>query len=191
MSLIRSTRHTDLLHQDNALLIVVDMQEPFLRNIWERERVIAQTILLIEAAKTLRLPIVPTLQYADRMGDIIPEIARAIPRGYTPFDKLTFSAMANEAIASEIHRSGRKQVILCGIETHICIHQTAHDLLAHGIQVHIAADAVSSRTECNWQTGLRRMENSGALISSTEMAIYELLVEAGNHDFREIQKHVK
>jgi nicotinamidase-related amidase len=186
MSLVRSTRHTGLLRTDDTLLVVIDMQEPFLRDIWACGELIHNISVLVQAARILRIPIVPTLQYAKRMGGIIPDIAKHIPSEYVPFDKLYFSAVGDEAISSEIHRSGRKQILLCGVETHVCVSQTALDLLAQGYQVHVAADAVSSRSQHNRDIGLRRMERAGAVISSTEMAIFELLEVAGTPEFREI-----
>lgn len=188
---VRSNRHPEMLRPDDTSLMVIDMQEPFLRGIWERERVVRNVSILIRAAKVLRLPIVPTLQYGERMGDAIDEIARLLPTNCVPFDKISFSCMADEAIASEIARSGRKQVLLCGVETHICVSQTAHDLQAQGFAVHVAADAVSSRSERNWEVGLRRMEHAGIRISSVEMALFELMVEAGTPEFREIVAMVK
>jgi nicotinamidase-related amidase len=187
----RSSRHPALLRAEDTLLIVVDMQEPFLRNIWERDRVVTNVAALVEATRILRVPILPTQQNTEKMGETIPEIAKLLPSLCVPFDKLCFSGLADGAIASEVSRSGRRQILLCGIESHICINQTAHDLLAAGYQVHVAADAVSSRTESNWAVGLRRMERAGALITSTEAAIYELLGEAGTPEFREILQLVK
>jgi len=184
--LARSNRHPSLLRAEDTLLIVVDMQEPFLRHVWERERVVTNVTKLLRAARTLRVPIVPTLQNAEKLGGLLPEIARGLPPQCVPFDKMCFSCLGEGAFVSEVQRSGRKQILLCGVETHICISQTAHDLLAQGYQVHVAADAVSSRTQSNWEIGLRRMECAGALISSMEMAIYELLHEAGTPEFREL-----
>src|ERR1051325_902125 len=103
----RSDRHPSLLRADDCLLIVIDMQEPFLRGIWERERLLKNVSLLISSAKVLRIPIVPTLQNEDKMGGIVPEIAKTIPSQYIPFDKMCFSGQADDAIRSEIHRSGR------------------------------------------------------------------------------------
>jgi nicotinamidase-related amidase len=189
--LIPSTRHPQLLRPDDTLLVVLDMQEPFLKNIWERERVVSNVCRIMDAARILLVPTVPTLQYAERMGSVIPEVSKRLPSHSLPFDKLCFSCMGSDAFQSEVQRSGRKQVLLCGVETHICVSQTAHDLLAQGYQVHVAADAVSSRTEHNWEIGLQRMSRAGVFISSTEMAIYELLYQAGTPEFRQILELVK
>jgi nicotinamidase-related amidase len=180
----RSGRHPSLLRPDDTILIVTDMQEPFLRNIWERENLISNVGALIEAARLMRIPIVVTQQNTPKMGGTIPEISRRMPTDTVPFDKMCFSSVADDAIYSEIHRSGAKQIVICGVETHICVSQTAQDLLARHYQVHIAADAVSSRTQSNWEIGLSRLEKTGVIISSTEMAIFELLGEADTPEFR-------
>lgn len=167
------------------------MQEPFLSSIWERERLVKNVTILLEAARLLRLPIVPTQQNSERMGGSIPEISKRLLSMCVPFDKMCFSCCSDDAFVSEVQRAGRKQVLLCGVETHICIAQTALDLLAHGYQVHVVADAVSSRTQSNWQIGLNRVERAGGILTSTEAAIYELLEEAGTPDFREMLEFLK
>lgn len=187
----RSGRHPSILRQDDTLLVVVDMQEPFLRSIWERERLVKNVTILLEAARLLRLPIVPTEQNADRLGGSIPEVAKRLPSLCVPFQKMSFSCCSDDAFMSEVQRSGHRQVLLCGIEAHICIAQTALDLLANGYQVHVAADAVSSRTQSNWQIGLNRVERAGGILTSTEAAVYELLQEAGTADFREMLEFLK
>jgi nicotinamidase-related amidase len=189
--LFRSTRHTSLLRPDDSMMLVVDMQEPFLRNVWEREHLVRNVGILTEAAKLLRIPLLPTLQNSGRMGGLIPEIANGLPTECVPFDKMCFSCLADDAILSEVQRSSRKQIIVAGVETHICVSQTAHDLLALGYQVHVIADAVSSRRQSDWEIGLSRMERAGAIVSSTETAIYELLGEAGTPEFRAVLALIK
>ena len=183
--------HPNLLHIDRALLVVIDMQEPFLRNIFERERVMKNVSVLIKGARTLRLPIIATTQNAEKMGDVEPEIKRLLPPMLTAYDKMTFSAYGSPAFESEAQRCGRKQAIVCGIESHICVSQTAHDLAASGFQVHVVTDAVSSRTEANWKLGLDKMRQGGVLLSSVEAALYEMLHEAGTPEFRDILQTIK
>jgi nicotinamidase-related amidase len=187
----RSHRHPSLLRSDHALLVVVDMQEPFLRAIWQPEPLLRNVTTLLEAARVLNVPVLATLQNAQRLGGVVEEVGRCLPKDCVPLDKLAFSAAADEKIRSAIQRSGRRQIVLCGIESHICISQTAHDLMAQGYQVHIVADAVSSRTEANWKLGLRRAETAGAILTTTESALYELLEEAGTSAFREVLKLVR
>jgi nicotinamidase-related amidase len=189
--LLAPKQHPNLLHPDTTILVVVDMQESLLRAIHERERVLKNVRTLIQGATTLRLPIISTTQSAEKLGDINPEIKSLLPPLLPPFDKLTFSCYANPAFQSEIRRSGRKQVLLCGLESHICVSQTAHDLVAAGFQVHAVADAISARTESNWRVGLDKMRQGGALLASVESALYELLHEAGTPEFRAILALVK
>jgi nicotinamidase-related amidase len=183
--------HPHLLHVDNTILVIVDMQEPFLRTLFEPERVIANVCALAQGANILRLPILATTQNGEKMGNVLPEIRRLLPPLLPPFDKLSFSCYAAPAFASEIQRSGRRQVLLCGVESHICVSQTAHELQDAGFQVHVVADAVSARSEANWRLGLEKMRQSGIFLSSVEMALYELLREAGTPEFREVLKIIK
>ncbi len=183
--------HPHILKADNVAVVVVDMQEPFLQGIYERERLIHNVRTLLQGAHILRLPILCTTQYAKRMGETVPEIKELLSPLLPPFDKVEFSCFRSLPFNSEIHRSGRKQVLLCGVETHICISQSAHDLTAAGYQVHIAADAVSSRTELNWRLGIDKMRQGGVLLSSTEMALYEMLQAAGTPEFKAMLPIVK
>ncbi|MCS6775246.1 MAG: isochorismatase family protein [Chloroherpetonaceae bacterium] len=183
--------HLHLLHPDNTLLVVIDMQEPFLGAIFERERLIKNVTTLMRGMNVLRIPVVTTTQYAKRMGGVIPEIRQCLPPLVTPFDKMSFSCMASPAFASEIQRSGRKQIVLCGVESHICVSQTAHDLIAAGFQVHLAVDAISSRTEVNYRVGVDKMRQGGVILGTVESVLYELLYEAGTPEFREVLSLVK
>ena len=189
--MLASKNHPNLLHADNTLIAVVDMQEPFLRTIFERERVIANVSALIQGATVLRVPVVATTQYAERMGGVIPEIQKILPPLRPAIDKMTFSSYAAPAFTSEVQRSGRKQILLCGVESHICVCQTALEMTAAGFQVHVATDAVSSRTEANCKLGVDKMRQGGVLISSVESALYEMLHEAGTPEFRDILKIIK
>lgn len=183
--------HPHLLHADSAVLVVVDMQEPFLRGIYEQQRVVDNVRALMQGANVLRVPIIGTTQYAEKMGDVIEPVRSLLPTQLPPFDKLTFSGMGSPAFASELRRAGRRQVLLCGVEAHICISQTAHDMQAADYQVHLVTDATSSRSEANWRLGLEKMRAGRILLTSVEMALYELLHEAGTQDFRDILKIVK
>lgn len=181
--------HPHLLRADDAILVVVDMQEPFLRNLFERERVIRNVCTLLEGARILNVPVIATTQYAERMGGVIPEVQERL--GEAPvLDKLTFSCW-DELFRQEIRRSGRKQVILCGAESHICVSQTAHDLLAADYEVHLLEEAVSSRSEANAQLGFAKMRQSGVIPASLESALYEMLGRAGTPAFREILRLIK
>ena len=187
------TRHPHILAREDALLVVVDMQEPFLRGIHDRERLVANVRLLIQAAAILGVPILSTVQYVERMGGIVPEVVQAFadPAACVALDKMCFSCVGAPRFLDAIAASGRRQILLCGVETHICVSQTALDLAAHGYQVHVAADAVSSRTLEKHKLGMERMRDSAVLPCAAEAAVYELLREAGSAEFKAILALVK
>jgi nicotinamidase-related amidase len=180
------------LDADQCALIVVDMQERLLPPIWEKERLVRNVQLLIRLAGILKLPALVTTQYAKGLGNTVPDIANLLPN--TPaIDKQMFSCFGSDAFCSMLKRlpGQRTTVLLCGMEAHICVMQTALGALREGYLVHVAADAVSSRTELNWQIGLDRMRSAGAIVSSTEMMIYELLRSSGAPAFKELLPYLK
>ena len=185
-------RHPHVLNREDTLLVVVDMQEPFLRGIHDRERLTDNVRLLVQSAAVLGVPILPTVQYAERMGGLVPEIADVLPDpGAVPLDKLCFSCAGSDDFLALLAATGRRQVLLCGVETHICVSQTALDLSYTGSQVHVAADAVSSRSLEKHKLGMERMRDSAVLPCAAEAAVYELLREAGTAEFKAILKLVK
>jgi len=180
------------LEAEQCALLVVDMQEKLLPPIWEKERLVRNVQLLIRLAGILKIPVVVTVQYAKGLGNTVPEIASLLP-GNPPVDKLTFSCFGSDVFCSLLKRlpGQRTTALLCGMETHICVMQTALGALREGYLVHVASDAVSSRTELNWRIGLDRMRAAGAILSSTEMMIYELLRSSGAPAFRELLPYLK
>lgn len=179
------------LHADQCALVVIDIQEKLLPPIFEKERLVRNSQLLIRLANILSLPVIATTQYSKGLGQTIPEIASLMPQ-VQPLDKLEFGCFGNGEFCSQIARfNGRNILLLCGMETHICVLQTALGALNQGHIVHVAADAVSSRTKLNWKLGLQRMRDAGAVISSTEMMIYELLGRSGSPEFKEMLKYLK
>ena len=185
-----SQRHPTLLDRETAALVVVDMQEPFLQAIHGREALTANVSLLVHAARILQIPILATVQYVQRMGGVVPAIADALPAGYFPLDKMCFSCAGSADFTRALQETGRKQVVLCGVETHICVSQTAHDLQNAGYQVHVAADAVSSRTLEKHKLGMERIRDAGVKPCAAEAAVYEWLREAGSPEFKEILRLV-
>jgi nicotinamidase-related amidase len=180
-----------LLNSQQCALVVIDIQEKLLPPIYEKERMVRNSQLLIRLAKILSLPIMATTQYSKGLGQTVPEIASLLPE-VTPMDKLEFGCFGNSGFCSSIAQlSKRNTLLLCGMETHICVLQTALGALNQGYIVHVAADAVSSRAELNWKLGLQRMRDAGAVISSTEMMIYELLGKSGSPEFKEMLKYLK
>jgi nicotinamidase-related amidase len=180
------------LDGDRCVLLVVDIQEKLLPPIFEKERLVRNSQLLIRLARILDMPIVATTQYAKGLGKTVPEIASLLPESDT-IDKLEFSCFGSDAFCSQLKRlpGNRNTVLLCGMESHICVTQTALGALREGYLVHVASDAVSSRTEWNWKIGLDRMRAADAVISSTEMMIYELLRRSGGEAFKELLPHLK
>ena len=179
------------LNAQECALLVIDIQEKLLPPIYEKERLVRNSQLLIRLANILSMPVVLTTQYVKGLGAVVPEIASLLPE-LKPLDKLEFGCFGNSEFCSNVARlRGRNTLLLCGMETHICVLQTALGALNQGHLVHVAADAVSSRTELNWKLGLERMRDAGAVISSTEMMIYELLGKSGSPEFKEMLKHLK
>jgi nicotinamidase-related amidase len=180
------------LEAEQCALIVVDIQEKLLAAIWEKERLVRNAQLLIRLAGILKIPALVTVQYAKGLGNTVPEIASLLPNS-TPIDKLMFSCFDSDVFRSFLKRlpGQRTTLLLCGMETHICVMQTALGALREGYLVHVASDAVGSRTESNWRIGLDRMRAAGAILSSTEMMIYELLRSSCTPAFRELLPYLK
>jgi nicotinamidase-related amidase len=172
------------LDADRTALIVVDVQEGFRKAIPDFDRVARATATLIEGAEALGVPIVITEQYPKGLGETAPEVAEHLPEGTEPLEKVCFSA----ADAEGFDLGGRDQALVCGIETHVCVNQTVLDLLGSGAEVQVAEDAVASRSAENREVGLHKMERAGAVLTSVETALFELLGRAGTDEFKRIQK---
>lgn len=180
------------LEAEHCALIVIDIQEKLLPPVFEKERLVKNSQLLIRLAGILKIPTVMSTQYAKGLGKTVSEIASLLPET-EPIDKQMFSCFGSEVFCSVLKRlpGNRNTVLLCGMESHICVTQTALGALREGYIVHVASDAVSSRTEWNWHIGLERMRAAGAVISSTEMIIYELLRSSGAPAFKELLPYLK
>ncbi len=180
------------LEAEQCTLIVVDIQEKLLPPIFHKEELIKNSRLLIRLAGILKIPHILTVQYSKGLGNTVAEIAELVP-GTEAIDKQIFSCFGSEVFCSMLKRmpGRRNTVLLCGMESHICVTQTALAALREGYIVHVASDAVSSRTEWNWKIGLERMRDAGAVISSTEMMMYELLRSSGSPAFKELLPHLK
>jgi nicotinamidase-related amidase len=175
-----------VLDRGRAALVVVDVQEAFRPAVLDFDRVAAGAATLVRGARILDLPVIVTQQYPKGLGATVPELAEHLD-GIEPIDKVCFSAAA----ADGFDLQGRDQALICGIESHVCVSQTAHDLLDRGVQVHVARDAVTSRTEENRELGLHKMEGAGAVVTSVETALFELLGAAGTDEFKQVQALVK
>ena len=175
------------LDPERAALVIIDLQEAFRKAVPTFDDVAAATATLVRGAARIGIPIVITEQYPKGLGETAPEVAKHLPDSVQPIEKVRFSA----AEADGFGLDGRDQALVCGIETHVCVNQTVLDLLGEEIEVHVAADAVGSRTEANRELGLQKMERAGATLSSVEMALFELLRGSDAPAFKEVQALVK
>lgn len=174
---------------ENTSCIVIDYQEKILPAMSGREELVANSAALLKGLNLLEIPMVLTTQYAKGLGNNIPEICEAIGSDVA-YDKTTFSAYETEAVYEAMDKE-RKNVLICGIEAHICVLQTAIDLKAAGYQPVIVADCVSSRKELNKELGLKRAEQEGILITSKEAILFELTRKAGGPVFKQISALIK
>src|ERR1700693_4261203 len=164
------------LEAEQRAMVVIDIQEKLLPPIFQREQLVRNAQLLIRAAGILKIPALVSTQYAKGLGATVPEVDSLLA-GTEAIDKTLFSCFASDVFCSVLKRlpGKRNTLLLCGMESHICVAQTALGALREGYLVHVSSDAVSSRAEWNWKIGLARMAAAGAVISSTEMMIYELM----------------
>jgi nicotinamidase-related amidase len=180
------------LEAGQCALVVIDIQQKLLPPIFQREQLVRNAQLLIRAAGILKIPAIVSTQYSKGLGATVPEIASLLP-GNEAIDKTLFSCFGSDVFCTLLKRlpGQRNTLLLCGMESHICVTQTALAALREGYLVHIASDAISSRTEWNWKIGLERMRAAGAVISSTEMMIYELMTSSSSAAFKELLPHLK
>jgi nicotinamidase-related amidase len=188
---IHAMRHTptpDRLSPADTALLVIDVQEKLIPKIAGAETVVRNIAFLIDACKILDVPVFATEQYPKGLGRTVPELATRLP---TPLpEKLAFSSCAIQSVVDEL-RAGRPRVLLAGIETHVCVMQTALDLLALGFRVFLAVDALGSRFRIDHDTALLRMRDAGATVVTCEMAAFELTGVAGTPRFKEISRLVQ
>ena len=171
------------LTTDNAALVVVDLQDKLMAAMARRAEVLAAAAKLISATNALKLPVLTTLQYVKGLGPVAGELAPLLANAAN-FEKLTFSCCGLEAFMSALKEQRRQRVILCGVETHVCVQQTAIDLLSAGFAVYICADAVCSRRDTDREVALARMRDCGAVITTVESVVFEMLRAAGTEQFK-------
>ncbi len=181
------------LDRHQAILAVIDVQERLMAVIHEASTVDANVDRLIRGCHVLGLPILVTEQYPKGIGpttSVVREAMQATGAG-GPIQKMCFSSFGSDEFSGAIRNSGRRQVILCGVEAHVCVYQTCRDLLGAGFEVSLVADAVSSRTVRNREHAIQRMTSDGARLTTTEMALFEMTGISGTDEFRAISKLVK
>lgn len=178
------------IDRPDAAVVLIDMQESLAAAMERGEAVTATAALLARVARLLDMPLIVTRQYPAGLGDTVRVVAEAAG-GTIPVDKLTFSCMAEPAFAERLGALGRRQIILAGMETHICVAQTALALLAEEYRVHVVADAVCSRRSADHEIALERLRGAGVEVTVAESVIYEALGAAGTPEFREVLALVK
>jgi nicotinamidase-related amidase len=171
-------------------LLVIDIQERLLPAIFEKETVLQNAVRLVKGMQALKVPTWVTEQYRKGLGPTVPELVDAIP-GFTAREKMAFSVCGTPGLMESLRAEKVSNLILCGIEAHVCVCQSALDLLEAGFRPCVVADAVSSRTAANRQLGLERLRAAGAVVVSTEMVLFELLERAGTEEFKQILPLVK
>jgi nicotinamidase-related amidase len=176
---------TNLLGRESTALVVVDLQAKLVPAMFDAAATLRNARILLRLAEVLRLPVILTAQYVKGLGPVVPEIVESAPN-VIPFEKDSFGCFGEPTFIEQLKGRAPKArtLVIAGVESHICVMQTALGALDSGYLVHVASDAVASRTRENWQIGLERMERAGAVISSTEMVVYELLGRSGTPEFK-------
>ena len=183
-------RNPKILSTTSTALLIIDIQERILGVMQNSESVVSNTVKLIKGFKVLNLPVFFTEQYPKGLGSTAKQIADEL-NGTEPIQKMSFSCFGAEDLFRRLSDKKISQVVIAGIESHVCVQQTALDLIANNFQVNIPADAVSSRKEIDYKTALERMRSNGAEITTAESVLFELLNVCGTDEFKQISKLVK
>ena|SRR5687767_7275291 len=179
------------LQRTNTVLVIIDVQEKLMPVIDGAKSVLRNIDRLVRGFHILGIPVILTEQYVKGLGPTVEAIREALADSYRPIEKDCFSAQGCSAFAKQLAALGRRQVVIAGVETHVCVYQTVLDLLSAGLEVTLAADAMSSRTAENRDIALQRMILEGAKVSSTEMTLFELVGVSGTAEFRGISRLIK
>lgn len=181
-----------ILNQEDSIVLIVDIQDKLLNAVFNSECVKQKSTIMAKSAVALDLPVYITEQYPKGLGNTIVEISETLnPERTEVYEKSSFNALFDLNLLSSLKKTGRNQIILMGIETHICVHQTASSLVENGFEVHLIKDACGSRFENEYDAGISRMKENGVHISTTEIALFELLKSAKHPKFKEIQALIK
>jgi nicotinamidase-related amidase len=185
--------HPMKLARDGSALLVLDIQERLFpaMDADHREEVMRNVKVLATAARRLALPILVTEQYPKGLGHTLQELADTLGPGVEPVEKVTFSCGRSPGVRRQLEAAGVRQVVLTGIEAHVCVLTSALDLLAEGYAVHVVADAVTSRTQSNWRLAMDQLRQAGAVVTSTESVLFQLLGQADTDDFRDLARLIR
>jgi nicotinamidase-related amidase len=185
-----ATPHPMTLAREGTTLLIVDVQERLFpaMDADHREEVMRNIKVLAAAARRLRLPVVVTEQYPKGLGHTLRELHETLGPEVQPVAKVSFSCWGAEEVRVRLKAAGTRSVILAGIEAHVCVLISALDLMSEGLAVHVAADAVTSRTQANWRLGTEQLRQAGAVVSASETLVFQLLGQADTDDFRELSR---
>jgi len=182
-------KHPKILKKETAALLIIDLQEKIMPAVLNSERVIENALKLVKGFKVMNLPIYYTEQYAKGLGPTAPALKEELTGN--AINKMSFSCFGAGELFKELIKKGITQVVLCGVESHVCVQQSAMDLTANGFQVYLAADAASSRREFDFSTAMDRMRMNGIQITTAESVLFELLSICGTDEFKAVSKIVK
>ncbi len=183
--------HQNTLELSKSALVVIDMQEAFRNSIAQFIGIAEQIAKMVQGATILGVPILVTEQYPKGLGHTAAEILAVLPPTVEVIEKTSFSSCGAAPFQAQLAQTNAKHIIVCGIEAHICVNQTVHDLLANDFRVHLLTDCIGSRNLSDRKAATRKMQMSGAIFSSVEMALFELMRDARHEQFKAIQKLVK
>jgi nicotinamidase-related amidase len=179
-----------MLTTDNTVLVIIDIQEKLFRVMHDKERLLQNVQKLVKGVKVLEIPVILTEQYPAGLGPTLPEISQLLP-GVKPVEKVCFSGCDEGRFLQELESLHRKQVLIAGIEAHICVYQTAMDLLNRGYEIQVVADCVTSREVENKEVCLTRLNSAGVSLTTTEMALFEMLKVGRGEKFKQISNIIK
>ena len=183
--------HPNILEKEKTALVVIDMQEAFRASIVDFSNIAARIAKAVRGFQILDVSIIVTEQYPKGLGRTANEILSALPEDFEVIEKTAFSSCGAQSFLDKINKIGAQQILICGIEAHICVNQTAHDLLARNFQVHLLQDCVASRAEHDKRAALRKMKSSGVIPASIEMSLFELMGDSKHEQFKAIQMLIK
>ncbi len=178
------------IYRDNAIGVVIDIQEKLLPHIFEKDEIVRNTNILIQGLKLLDVPILVTEQYKKGLGETVESIAKQVEE-FPHYEKISFSCCDNPRFTEKIETSTKRDIIIAGIESHVCVLQTAIDLKERGFHPVVVADCISSRTKANKDIALIRMQQEGIYITSYESILFELARKSGTDEFKAISRLVK
>ena len=179
-----------MLKLENSAVLLVDVQGRLARMIDQHQTMIQRQQLLLKAAQILQLPIIWAEQLPDKLGPTVDELQKCL-NGLEPISKSSFGCLGEQRLRQALEQCGRRQIVVAGIEAHVCVYQTVHELLLHDYQVALALDAIGSQRAIDFQAGLARMQAEGAISASVEMLLFEWMVDARHPEFRNISRLLK